>query len=75
MRWFILAQIFSVLVSIVSLGRPSEREKNLEILVLRQQLAILKRKQSRPIRANRVEKMTLALLTVKLKEATQRPAS
>jgi putative transposase len=75
MGWFILVQIFSVLIAIVSLGRLSEREKDLEILVLRQQLAILKRKQSQPIRANRVEKMTLALLTAKLKEATQRPAS
>jgi hypothetical protein len=75
MGWFILAQIFSVLIAIVSLGRLSEREKDLEILVLRQQLAIMKRKQSQPIRANRVEKMSLALLTAKLKEATQRPAS
>ena len=75
MGWFILVQIFSALIAIVSLGRLSEREKDLEILVLRQQLAIMKRKQSQPIRANRVEKMTLALLTAKLKEATQRPTS
>ena len=50
MGWFILVQIFSVLIAIVSLGRLSEREKDLEILVLRQQLAIMKRKQSQPIR-------------------------
>ena len=47
MGWFILTQIFSVLIAIVSLGRLSEREKDLEILVLRQQLAIMKRKQSK----------------------------
>jgi hypothetical protein len=75
MAWFILAQIFSVLITLVSLGRLSEREKDLEILVLRQQLAILKRKQGQPAKPNRAEKMTLALLTAKLKEATQRPAS
>ena len=39
MIWFILTQIISVLIAIVSLGRLSEREKDLEILVLRQQLA------------------------------------
>ena len=75
MGWFVLAQIFSVLITIVSLGRLSEREKDLEILVLRQQLAILKRKQGQPVKPNRAEKMTLALLTAKLKEITQRPAS
>ena len=73
MIWFILTQIVSVLIAIVSLGRLSEREKDLEILVLRQQLAIMKRKQSQPVRANRAEKMTLALLTAKLKEVTQQP--
>jgi hypothetical protein len=67
MGWFILTQTFSVLIAIVSLGRLSEREKDLEILVLRQQLAIMKRKQSQPVRATRAEKMTLALLTTKLK--------
>jgi hypothetical protein len=75
MGWFILAQVFSILIAIVSLGRLSEREKDLEILVLRQQLAILKRKQGQPVKPNRAEKMTLALLTAKLKEVTQRPAS
>jgi putative transposase len=75
MGWFILAQVFSVLIAIVSLGRLSEREKGLEILALRQQLAILKRKQDQPVKPNRAEKMTLALLTAKLKAVTQRPAS
>ena len=75
MGWFILAQILSVLIAIVSLGRLSEREKDLEMLVLCQQLAILKRKQGRPVKPNRAEKMTLALFTAKLKDVTQRPAS
>jgi hypothetical protein len=45
MGWFILAQVFSILVTIVRIGRLSEQEKFLEILILCQQLAILQRKQ------------------------------
>ena len=74
MGWFILSKIFSVLITIVSLSRLSEQDKDLEIVVLRQQLAILQRKQDKPIRPNRAEKMTLAILTTKLKDVTQRPA-
>jgi hypothetical protein len=62
MGWFILAQMFTILIAIVSLGRLSKREKDLEILVLRQQLAILKRKQGQPVKPNRAEKMILAVL-------------
>jgi len=50
MVWFILAQIFSLLLSLVSIGRLSEKEKALEILVLRQQLAITERKKKTPFR-------------------------
>ncbi len=39
MGWFILAQLFSILIALVSLGRLSEREKDLEILLLRQQIS------------------------------------
>ena len=45
----------------------SEQEKDLEILILRQQLAILQRKQEKPFKPNRAEKMMLAILTAKLK--------
>jgi hypothetical protein len=41
MGWFILAHIFTTLMAIVSISRLSKQEKDLEILVLRQQLAIL----------------------------------
>jgi hypothetical protein len=61
------------LITIVRIGRLSEQEKDLEILVLRQQLAILQRKQEKPVKPNRAEKMMLAVLTTKLKEVTQRP--
>jgi putative transposase len=73
--WFILSYLFSTLISLVSIGRLSEQEKDLEILLLRRQLAILKRKQGKPIRPNRAEKLTLAVLTARLKQVTRRPAS
>ena len=75
MGWFILAQIFSVLIGIVSVGRMEESEKDLEILILRHQLDIMKRKEEKPIQASRAEKLTLAVLTARLKGSTKRPAS
>ena len=74
MGWFILAQTFSILITIVRIGRLSEQEKDLEILVLRQQLGIMQRKQEKLVKPNQAEKLMLAVLTAKLKEVTQRPA-
>jgi hypothetical protein len=72
MGWFILAQLFSILIALVSLGRLSEREKDLEILLLHQQISILLRNRDQPVRATQVEKLTLAVITTKLKEITNR---
>jgi putative transposase len=58
----------------VRLGRMSDSEKDLEILILRHQLDILERKQKRLVRPNRAEKLILAVLTARLKKATKRPA-
>jgi len=72
MGWFILAQVFTILISTVRIGRMSEQEKDLEILILRQQLAILQRKQEKkPVKTNRTEKIVLAGLTAKLKAVTR----
>jgi len=57
MVWFIITHIFSTLVAFVGIGRLSEREKDLEILILRHQLNILERKQKTPIKPNIAEKM------------------
>src|SRR4030042_518113 len=73
MGWYILAQALTILISIVRIGRMSEQEKDLEILILRQQLAILQRKQEKPVKTNRAEKMMLAILTAKLKAVTRGP--
>ena len=67
MGWFILTHIFSTIFTFITIGRLSNLEKDLEILVLRQQLSILQRKLNHPIKPNRVEKMALAVLTTKIK--------
>ena len=50
MIWFILRHLFSSLLSILSLSRLSDPEKDLEIMVLRHQLAILQRKLKHPLK-------------------------
>ena len=73
MAWFILSQIFSTILTLFRLGRTSGRDKDLEILVLRQQLGILQRQIDKPIKPNRAEKLTLAVLSANLKKQTNRP--
>ena len=41
MVWFVLTEIFTVLLELFLLHRRSEREKDIEILLLRQQLRIV----------------------------------
>ena len=68
MGWFIIKHIFSTIFSFVSIGRLSDPEKDLEILILRQQLSILERKQKHPIKPSKIEKLTLGVLTNKFKQ-------
>ena len=75
MVWFLVSQIFSTLISLIQIGRIAETDKDLEIMVLRYQLGIAERKLQKPVRANRVEKMTLAIIAAKLEKQTKRPAS
>ena len=42
MRWFILTNIFSALRALLQIGRLSDREEDLEILILRVLTARLK---------------------------------
>jgi putative transposase len=72
MIWFMVMQVVSMLVELVRLGRQSESEKDLEILLLRRQLAIYERKQDRAPRLSRGEKLTLVVLATKLKTQTGR---
>ena len=59
MLWSALAHIFSLLLELLRIGRLSDQEKDIEILVLRYQLGIADRKLGRttclahPVNANR----------------------
>jgi len=75
MGWFILTHIFATIFSFSAIGRLSDWEKDLEILLLRQQLAILQRKSKHPVKPSRIEKLTLAVLTTKFKQTTQQTAN
>jgi len=75
MGWFIIKHIFSAIFSFVSIGRLSDPEKDLEILILRQQLSILERKQKHPIKPSKIEKLTLGVLTNKFKQTTHQTAN
>jgi hypothetical protein len=74
MIWFILKRIFSTIFAFLHITSSSTLEKDLELLILRQQLAILQRKLNTPIKHSRVEKLTLAVLTTKLKHLSHRSA-
>jgi transposase len=72
MIWSMVLQVISTLVEWVRLGRKSESEKDLEILLLRRQLAIYERQPNRSPRLARGEKLTLVVLATKLKAKTGR---
>lgn len=63
MGWFILAHLFSTILALLKVIRLSESDKDLEIVILRHQLAVMTRLHKRPVKPNRAEKLTLAILT------------
>jgi transposase InsO family protein len=63
---FLIAHAWSVLLDLVWLGRHTDRDKDMEILLLRQQLRILQRKHPRPLRISHCEKLTLVVFARKL---------
>lgn len=71
MIWFMLMQVFSTLLQIVLLRRQSEREKDLEILLLRRQLAILERYHAKRLQISRVDKLSLTVLTTQLQSISR----
>jgi putative transposase len=66
MFYLLLAQIVSLLLDLCAVNRRSERHKDLQILLLRQQLHILQRHHPKQPRLSRWEKLTLAVLAGKL---------
>jgi len=67
MGWFILANIFSALLALIRISFSSDPEKYLEILILRQQMNILKRKHDQTVKPDHVDKMILSVLAARLK--------
>ena len=69
MGWSILAHIFSTIFSFIQVSRLSDKDKDLEVIILRHQLAVMTRLHAKPVKPNRAEKMTLAVLTKKLRQS------
>jgi putative transposase len=67
MFWFRLHILVSLLLDLVHLFRLTADEKNLEILFLRQQLAVIRRRQKRGPSLSCLEKLVFATLTGKVK--------
>ena len=70
MIFYLLAHAFSLLLDLIWLRRRADHDKDIEILLLRQQLRILQRKQPHPPRISHWEKLTLVVLAGKLTTLT-----
>ncbi len=66
MIYFVLGRIFSLLLDLMTVTWRSDHEKDLELLLLRQQLRILQRKHPSPPRLSRWERLGLAVLAARL---------
>ncbi len=73
MVWFLLLHLVMFLVDLVTVTRRTDRDKDLEILLLRHQLRLLQRERPRPPCLSRWEKLTLAVLTAKLARLSAGP--
>jgi len=72
MTWYAIAVVVGFLVDVFAV-RWTSADKDLEILLLRQQLRVLERKLGQRARLSRCEKCLLAVLLVQLKQVTGRP--
>src|SRR5215210_3797248 len=73
MVWFALLHLLGFVVDLLTAARRTDRDKDLEILLLRHQLRLMQRERPRPLRLSRWEKVTLAVLTAKLAQLTAGP--
>jgi hypothetical protein len=71
--WFAIAFGVSSVLDVLALLRPSSGERDLEVLLLRRQVRILQRTMKTPPKRSRWEKVSLAVLTAKLKEQSRKP--
>ena len=75
MGWFVISQVLSVLLELIILSGQSGKNNDLEILLLRRQLALVERKLDKPLRVSRAEKLPVAVRANKLKESTGQTAN
>ena len=61
--------LWEFLMDVLAVSRLSDEEKELELLLLRQQLRIVERKQARGPQIPRWQKVPVAMLAVRLKAA------
>ena len=66
MVWFVLGHLVAFVVDLVLGTRSGDRDKDLQILVLRHQLRLAQRQRPRPPWLTRGEKLTLAVLAAAL---------
>jgi putative transposase len=71
--WFALAHFLAFFVDLAIRTRRGDRDKDLQILVLRHQVRLLQRQRPRPPRLTRGEKLTLAILAAALARLTAGP--
>jgi putative transposase len=72
MCFSLLASLLAFLLDLVAITRQSDREKDLELLLLRQQVRILQRKQTRRLRISAGEKLALAVVAAKFRNLRAR---
>ena len=63
MLWFIISHLFTALLNWVSIGRRSNQEKDLVILILHQQVRMLELLLDKPVHPSSIEKLILAVVT------------
>jgi putative transposase len=66
MIYLLISQLISLLVDLFTISRPSDHQKDLQILLLRHQLRIMQRQHPQKPNVSRLDKLTLAVLASKL---------
>ncbi len=71
MFWYTIHLLTTLLVDVIRLSRMAETDKDLEILLLRQQLMIVRRQQQRGPTISRLEKIVLLSLSRQMTQLNQ----